>query len=91
MSTSEVFKNYAPLETDIPEQAVYTQIRLLIFSAIFTKGNNFLDFLFAALSKKGSTLNPIALRMAKTLWSFGCSECSRVKKRFLLDEQVLYF
>ena len=25
------------------------------------------------------TLNPTALRMAKTLWSFGHSECSRVK------------
>ena len=24
-------------------------------------------------------LNPIALRMAKTLWSFGCSECTKVK------------
>ena len=24
-------------------------------------------------------LNPIALRMAKTLWSFGHSECNRVK------------
>ena len=24
-------------------------------------------------------LNPIALRTAKTLWSFGCSECRRVK------------
>ena len=23
--------------------------------------------------------NPIALRTAKTLWSFGCSECNRVK------------
>ena len=27
------------------------------------------------------TFNPIALRTAKTLWSFGCSECSRVKVR----------
>ena len=24
-------------------------------------------------------VNPIALRTAKTLWSFGCSECSRGK------------
>ena len=38
----------------------------------------------------GSTLNPIALSMAKTLWSFGHSECNRVKeKNFLLDGQVL--
>ena len=26
-----------------------------------------------------SWINPIALRMAKTLWSFDCSECNRVK------------
>ena len=26
-----------------------------------------------------SVLNPIAVRTAKTLWSFGCSECNRVK------------
>ena len=29
--------------------------------------------------QKNSTRNPIALRMAKTLWSFGRSECNRVK------------
>ena len=29
-------------------------------------------------SKNGRSLNPIALRMAKTLWSFGHSECNRV-------------
>ena len=28
--------------------------------------------------------NPIALRMAKTQWSFGHSECSRVNKAFLI-------
>ena len=28
---------------------------------------------------KNIRLNPIALRTAKTLWSFGHSECSRVK------------
>ena len=28
---------------------------------------------------KESALNPIALRTAKTIWSFGRSECSRVK------------
>ena len=26
-----------------------------------------------------SVLNPVALRMARTLWSFGDSECNRVK------------
>ena len=28
--------------------------------------------------------NPIALRKAKTLWSFGCSECNKVKLAFHL-------
>ena len=31
------------------------------------------------LSKQLHNVNPIALRTAKTLWSFGCSECNRVK------------
>ena len=31
------------------------------------------------LSIATSSLNPIALRMAKKLWSFGHSECKRVK------------
>ena len=35
-------------------------------------------------------LNPIALRTAKTLWSFGHSECNRVKGMNLLLEEVLY-
>ena len=26
-------------------------------------------------------INPIALRTAKISWSFGCSECNRVKKK----------
>ena len=29
-------------------------------------------------------INPIALRTAKPLWSFGCSECYRVKEMFLM-------
>ena len=28
--------------------------------------------------------NPTALRTAKTLWSFGCYECNRVKSRTLM-------
>ena len=31
--------------------------------------------------------DPIALRTAKTLWSFGCSECSRVKEKYLLPKE----
>ena len=41
------------------------------------------------------TFNPIALRTAKTLWSFGRSECNRVKylDHFILgysEEQIKY-
>ena len=32
------------------------------------------------------TVKPVALRMAKTLWSFGHSECSRAKN---LSEQYI--
>ena len=32
-------------------------------------------------------ISPIALRTAKTLWSFGCSKCSRVK----IIEMQFYF
>ena len=29
-------------------------------------------------------INPIALRAAKTLWSFGCSECKRVNQEWVM-------
>ena len=32
-----------------------------------------------------SGVNPVALRAAKTLWSFGHSECNRVKANLMLD------
>ena len=32
------------------------------------------------LLKLGSIIHPMALRMAKTLWSFGLSECNRVNE-----------
>ena len=35
-------------------------------------------------------LNPIALRMAETLWSFGLSECNRVKYYVLLYLGLYY-
>ena len=65
-------------------------------SASFTKGNNLHDSLIASMDDKarGSTLNPIALRAAKTLWGFGHSECNRVKGKNLLQEeqkQILFF
>ena len=32
-----------------------------------------------------TSFNPVALRIAKTLWSFGCSECNRVKYLAAID------
>ena len=32
-----------------------------------------------------SVINPIALRMAKTLWSFGRSECNRVNSKLHIE------
>ena len=41
---------------------------------------------------KVSQINPIALKTAKTLWSFGFSECNRVKiKVFIWNLDTLYF
>ena len=38
------------------------------------------QFLYV-FSVEGLAVNPIALRMAKTLWSFGHSECNRVNSQ----------
>ena len=35
--------------------------------------------------------NPIALRTAKTLWSFGLSECNRVNSRRVIIKVALKF
>ena len=35
--------------------------------------------MFDLCIKLCENFNPTALKMAKTLWSFGCSECDRVK------------
>ena len=43
-------------------------------SGYIFRESNYAIFTFSSL------LNPIALRKAKTLLSFGCSECSRVKE-----------
>ena len=36
-------------------------------------------------------INPTALTTAKTLWSFGRSECNRVKQNDLIKEDVILF
>ena len=35
--------------------------------------------MYCKITKTTMVLNPIALRMAKTPWSFGHSECNRIK------------
>ena len=37
-----------------------------------------------ASSASERTLNPIALRMVKSLWSFSCSECNRVTRHLMI-------
>ena len=55
------------------------------------KGSN-CHFRFDSFSVGEKTLNSIAVRTAKTLWSFGRSECSRIKgKNLLLKLQILSF
>ena len=54
---------------------------------IFTNENTILLSERGSPAEMGFALNPIALRMAKILQSFGCFECSRVKgKNFLCLE-----
>ena len=49
-------------------------------------GETALPFSFLPSFSMGPAVDPIALRTANTLWSFGHSECNRVKgKKFLLD------
>ena len=42
-------------------------------------------FLYHCSSMDLMLYNPAALRVAKTLWSFGHSECSRVNIPFIID------
>ena len=44
------------------------------------KGKNLLLLELITSFKTRPHFNPIVLRMAKTLWSFGHSECNRVKE-----------
>ena len=57
------------------------QGKLLSFRLPFQRGK-LLKEEFVLLSQRVDSFlegfNPIALRTAKTLWSFGCSECDRV-------------
>lgn len=62
---------------------IFEEIKLLkkaIGRTIFDKVRMFCDVLLLSLWK---TVNPFALRMTKTLWSFGHSECTRVKTIFI--------
>ena len=65
-----------------------TTSKMLLYMCADFKGSvktlQSLHYLYAMEESTGMSLfNPIALRMAKTLWSFGYSECNRVKFCFL--------
>ena len=61
----------------------------LWFSATFVKENKFSDFLFA-LPDYEDILNPFALRKAKIVYSFGLSDCNRVKRSLQLLRLLIY-
>ena len=67
-------------------------IPMVAFSGKITS----LPLIFALLlngvsCQSGSTFNPIALRTAKTLWSFGLSESCRVKEKNCCQSRQKFF
>ena len=54
------------------------QVRVLYIKDVYT------HLLFYS-EIKNKFFNPIALRMAKTIWSFGRSECNRIKKKSMQE------
>ena len=68
---------------------------LSYFIVLFTKRKNFCASCLHPVAikhiQKGVIRNPIALRMAKTLWSCGCSECIRVKEKDTLSVELILF
>ena len=66
---------------------IYT---ILEFSRLLSR--YFISNKHAFLMRDTKCFNSVALRMAKTLWSFGCSECSRVNREiFKTPELSEYF
>ena len=55
-----------------------------VSSILMDQLNPGLQCLFMYFVQIGRTISPIALRTAKTLWSFGRSECNRIKWLFIL-------
>ena len=90
-STSSLWRIYSfgLLERENPIlQQNYTRLSW-IFGVIFEGRKPLFDcfqYCIAKICIVGSHLiNPTALRMAKTLWSFGHSECNRVKGTAFFD------
>ena len=68
--------------------------RLTVLGALVTQSVNHWPASELILNPTGSgfLFNPIALIMAKTLWSFGHSECNRVnKKQDSVTDKLLLF
>ena len=67
----------------------YIYLLVSYFSAIIQKGDNFQDFLFASLSNIVLAETLLHLTLLHSEWSFGHSECNRVKGKFLLQKESL--
>ena len=68
----------ASMHTENGVRQAVNQTDLLLWSHPYYSQINTVQRMTAALYSQ-TRLNPIALRTAKTLWSFGHSECNRVK------------
>ena len=63
-------------------------MKIYLYTARISNSSDFASFLNEGQLLKerfAPSFHPIALRIAKTLWSFGCSECNRVKSKLLLE------
>ena len=66
---------FSPCERQSPK---FSYILQLLPALIYNR------YLFAAVSVGHLPVDNIALRWAKTVWSFGRSECNRVKKMCII-------
>ena len=67
---------YILYEVEFCNEFVHTLTCLYFYLSLFCDSSNFASSVSHEWHIK---INPIALRMAKTLWCFGHSECNRVK------------
>ena len=79
-ASSVLFELYVDTTACIYPSVAMFYIAIVSKVQILTEaGNHNTEALVGEFLKGVHFLNPIALRAAKTLWSFGHSECNRVK------------